>query len=352
MNHLYFQSGKPLPILLAILMLASVSCSSKSQTDTKETQKETVSAETQEPEDTKVIYKADVPERDFGGAQFCVGGIDPSLYPSLMIDFDFEEDSADVVNSAIYKRNRAVEEAYNVDIVSEYLGDYNTPTGILKQCAMSGDNTYQMMMLICRSAFSSAISGYILPYEDIPYINPDQPWYLHNINDMMKIGDESVLLYSDLSFSAYMYTSAIYFNKALAAQYDMEDLYTLVRNGTWTIDRFYQLASDVIRDVNGDGKYEEGDVFGIVSESDGIIPALWVGTNTTTVTKTEDGMPVFTAPTDEKLISVLDGMTDMLKKDGFYFNSFEVYGYKEECRILGTQYFAQNGSLFRIGQLG
>lgn len=43
-----------------------------------------------------------------------------------------------------------------------------------------------------------------------------------------------------------------------------------------------------------------------------------VGADTTTVTVDNDGMPEFTAPTDQKLLDILSKLNDVLKNDGIF----------------------------------
>jgi len=48
----------------------------------------------------------------------------------------------------------------------------------------------------------------------------------------------------------------------------IENLYNLVRENKWTIDKFYSIAKETAKDLNGDGKLGLDDVAGILSSND------------------------------------------------------------------------------------
>ena len=345
---------KKTPALLLALLLLLVSCASSPEVQGND---ETVPpdltpAAEEVPETEPPRFTPDVPEKDFDGATFRVGGVEPSFAPSILLDFDYEEDSGEVVESALFSRNRRIEADYNILFDCAYLKDYNETRTTLQQCVKAGDGTYQLMMLICREAFPASVSGNAMPYSEIPYLDFSQPWYLHRINDMMTVGGVTVLAYSDMCMNAYLQTVCVLFNKEVLTQNGLEDPYTAVREGRWTSEMFYSMAESVIRDADGDGAFGKEDVYGVISEGDMFYPCMWVGADSRTVTKGEDDVPVFTASTDEKFLGIITLLTEKLATDGFFCNDFKVFETSETGRTLGTSFFAQNGGLFRVGCVG
>ena len=344
-------------VLLALLAVLTA-CAAAPETDGEASETDPqVSAGTTDPAQTEpetepVRFVPDVPAADFGGESFCAGGIEPSFAPALLLDFDFEEDSGEVVESAIFNRNRRIESDYNVTLECAYLADYNKTRTTLEQCARAGDGTYQLMMLICREAFPASLNGSAMPYEEIPYLDFTQPWYMHRINDMMTVAGHTVLAYSDMCMNAYLQTVCALFNKEVLAASGLEDPYTLVREGTWTTEKFYEMARSVILDADGDGSFGKGDTFGVISEPDMFFPAMWVGADTMSVTKDDDDIPSFTAPYSEKFIGILDRLTEELKTDGLFCNDFKLFESTDNGRSIGNAYFAENGGLFRVGCVG
>lgn len=58
----------------------------------------------------------------------------------------------------------------------------------------------------------------------------------------------------------------ILFNKQLAENYDIEDLYTVVDEGRWTIDYLAEKAAAVYVDTNGNGTRDMDDTYGFVGD--------------------------------------------------------------------------------------
>ena len=58
----------------------------------------------------------------------------------------------------------------------------------------------------------------------------------------------------------YSYYDAIYFNKEIMAENDLEYPYQNVLDGTWTWDYLAQITKDVSKDLNGDGQYTDEDM--------------------------------------------------------------------------------------------
>ena len=57
-------------------------------------------------------------------------------------------------------------------------------------------------------------------------------------------------------------TVAMFFNKKLAENYQLEDLYETVRNGKWTLDKFAECTKNVAVDLDEDRKMTDIDMYG------------------------------------------------------------------------------------------
>ena len=120
-------------------------------------------------------YRPDVPEGlDFKGANFDVLGMDPELYQSTIVEFDFDEAPGEGINSAIYKRNRRIEHDYNIVFRSEY-GAIDEMSDAISEEVRADEDTYKLIMLISREAFPHSLQGDVMPYQTIPHVNLDQP---------------------------------------------------------------------------------------------------------------------------------------------------------------------------------
>lgn len=336
----------------AVLLLASLLCACKKNGGKKPTG---TGGGTESSGESR--YTPDVPDGiTFNDETFSVLGIDPALCLSTIVDFDYESPPEDVVQEAIYNRNRRIEDTYRIDFEHEYVPISMTLTALQTQFRAQEDD-YQLIMLISREAFPAAIEGTALTPDSIPHVNIKQPWYLQKVNNALTISGTQLLAYTDESMNTYMQSVCVFFNTEIVKNNSLlTSPYEMVKNGTWTLDNFYKTALDAKSDANGDGVYSplDGDVYGVISEADMFWPAMWVGADSKTVTVDKTGTPEFTAPKDQKLLGILSGLNDALKNEGLFLNTEKFFGSLENdvCRDAGTQYFSHGGGLYRVGTVG
>lgn len=119
--------------ILALLTL-STAISSCGKKQTAENTTETTEAETK---------RDDLPDMDFGGAEFNI-----LCRTEWSYEFDAEQDG-DVVNDAVYARNRAVEERFGVKFnyhaVDGGWALQDTFLNALTSSVLSGDQAYDMV---------------------------------------------------------------------------------------------------------------------------------------------------------------------------------------------------------------
>ncbi|MBQ8578879.1 MAG: hypothetical protein IJ449_13090 [Clostridia bacterium] len=292
------------------------------------------------------LYTADyLPDADYEGYVFrCVTVED---YPVAM-----EKEDGDVVNDAYYKRNAILEERYNIDFEDTYVDTYMDMTDTFRTSALAASNDFDLCRLIMRDAFSMALEGYILPVSELPYLDITQDWYIHYVNEELTINDTLIFAYSDECISAFESTYAVIFNKQIIGDLGLDSPYDMVDNGTWTYDALFEMAQEAISDLDNDGKYTlETDRFGIISVHDQILPCTWVSSGIKTVEK-QDGIPVFTAASNERLITLLGKVYDYWAADGMCYDAFLSVGYDEANRRAANLMYAQDHALFMFNGFG
>jgi hypothetical protein len=82
------------------------------------------------------------------------------------------------------------------------------------------------------------------------------------------------------------------FNKDLAKDKGLEDLYALVNAGKWTFDAFAESARKVSEDLNGDDTMDSRDRYGLVLWDDTILPML--AASDVRILTLKDGVPELT----------------------------------------------------------
>lgn len=58
----------------------------------------------------------------------------------------------------------------------------------------------------------------------------------------------------------------MYFNKTIAEKYQIPDIYALIREGKWTLDKLAEFAMPVTSDLNGDNIMDENDLWGFIND--------------------------------------------------------------------------------------
>ena len=340
-----------------IIILSFASCSPKEETiETTETYESTAAIETV-TEQTKyeVSYLPDV---SYDGYVFRVLSC---AYPngfSIMTLADAEEQSGEIINDAIYLRNLEIEQEYGITFKADYANEFFNMTQQLKKSVLGGSDDYDLNMLICRDAFSVAQEGMIVPVEDMPYADISQPWYVQTINEALTIGNKLYFAYSDDAINLFEWTNLVLFNKSYADSYSLGDLYELVRSGKWTIEKFFACAKSVVTDLDGDGKYNDLDLLGIISQNDFYYPSFWVSSDLDTVQKDKDDIPFLAVDGNEKFFKLLTDIVNYTTEDGIFFDTFSHTpvsinkGTGDEQRVAGHVLFANGVSLFEVTNVG
>lgn len=296
---------------LFLSLAAVVSCGqTQSQTavdtgDATAAESETNAAETTLSDPA---YTDNVPDFDFGGADFrflLFGDGDPYNWSEI----DILSDGADgeTINDGIYARNLALEERMNIHIT----GSYQNATTVLNKAVQAGDDAYDAAWLQLSQAGSTAQSGSVLDWLDMPYVDLSKAYWDASIIRDLSIGGHVYFMTGDISTIDNQATWIMMFNKSMIAENDLPSPYDLVNNGTWTIDRFSEMTKDVTADVDGDGAFTLADKYGIATTPDTAY-GLFYSTGLSFISKDENDFPQYTLD--------IDKATDVLGKIGVILN--------------------------------
>ena len=128
------------------------------------------------------------------------------VYPQL----DVESSTGDVLNDAIYTRNRRVEDLLKVRIHGVEDDSYETT---VKNMILAGDGTYDIIQLNDRDGLAFAQEGLVYSINDLKYIDLDKPWWSQTLNSALSIGNKQYFAYGDYNLTTYDYTHVLVFNR-------------------------------------------------------------------------------------------------------------------------------------------
>ncbi len=280
---------KRLALLLALLMAATgTACGNNPAAPETEAATDTAPVVETVPEETAV--SDDLPESDFGGFAYNIfnaNTIANDWFISVFVTA--EEDSGDALPSAIYHRNLSVEDRLNI-VISET----EQTVDQIKTTIAAGDDTFDMALMQGTRMMNQAQAGYLLNLKSLPYQNFDKPYWDNNAADQLSIAGKLYLTAGDFITTQYDETICTFFNKKLLTNYQLEDPYTLVKEGKWTLDKVEEMSQAVVQDANGDGQFTAVDTFGMMSWSGVYYMYLLNGCGQTLIEKDENDVPVFT----------------------------------------------------------
>ena len=176
-------------------------------------------------------------------------------------DFNIEGETGDLLEDTVYKKNSMIEEYLGVDIelVLE-AGNWakrKTFNAKITNAYASGDDTFDLVNNLMDCTIPLAMQGVFTNVTDLPYTNIEQPWYISDMLENYGIHNKLYIIIGDQSLSLYKDMSVIFFNSTIWKEKKSDvDLYDIVRNGDWTLDKFLELTSDMASDLNGDGQYD------------------------------------------------------------------------------------------------
>ena len=246
----------------------------------------------------------DLEPADYGGANFrilyrngCARG-NWAAYDVHKIEIAAEEENGDVINDALYKRNKNVEDRFNVNIIgipypSASTGEEQV-AAYAKKCVLGGADDFDLVVSWSTQIANVAAEGLFVDWNVIPNIDITKPWWIADAMDAYTVNDRTYLAMNDIIFSGVIgEASFIMFNKELVASFGLDDPYRLVEENKWTIDALDSIIKNCFRDVNGDGNRDNTDVYGFTSDSWGSAYAwMWAGGAHVTA-KDENGLPYY-----------------------------------------------------------
>ena len=164
-------------------------------------------------------------------------------------------EQTDNFSQAVYERNDRIYNDYGVTIKEFRLGATMHPNKI-QQETMAPTGDFQAIVSDTSSLTTLGSSGYLvdLKSEYVEYLDFTKPWWDTKLAESMSINGHLYFATGDLLIDDNEATFAMMFNKDLAQDYRLEDMYSLVDSGNWTLDKFYQMEQTAKNDADGDGK--------------------------------------------------------------------------------------------------
>lgn len=257
----YVQMKKYISVILWIALLLSMTACGATTEETQKNMPESVV-----DENTETTVEDLLPKIDLAGGTYTI------LINGTSVDYyDIAELTGDVVDDAIYNARLSINARLNCDL--QYLegpgsAEYATRQQLFDYVqgqVMSGDAEFDAMD---NSVYMGVylMNGLLMDMSKMPYLNIDMPWWDKSITESLAVDGKYPFLAGSFSLDKTAGTFCFYFNEDIATELALPDLYQVVYDGDWTIDKVAEYAELAYVDANGDGKQNDDDQLGMVFE--------------------------------------------------------------------------------------
>ena len=243
-----------LAVLLAAMLTAPMLFSCAGDTAEETTADNVTGAENAAEAETEPGWQ--YPDKDFAGQDYRILNFD-QLW-DMYIHMDVAEQTGEVLNDAVYNRNRKVEEELNCKIVEKAMtntGNVLTDlTDHAKNTIMAGSDEYEVMQLPVNQDISLVTSGYLMDLMSIEGLQLQETWWDQDIIDATTLNGKLYFASGAANLMAFDSKWCLFYNESMMADYDLEKPYDLVREGKWTIDKLTEYCA-AVANLNDDTSF-------------------------------------------------------------------------------------------------
>jgi len=255
--------------------MTAVSCNSSNSntdnTDNSNTQNTGNNADTTEaataPDVISVL--ASLPNADYGGYNFRIltsNWFNANLEARQAPD---EQQTGDIINDALYIRDKQVEAKYNINISYNIIDyDVNQILSNAQKSIKAGDDAFDFGMdNMITFTKGLAQNGMLVDFNTISNVDLTQSWWSKYAIRDLTINGKFYFATGDITARYPDSQYILLFNKKVFADEGLDLPYQTVRDGNWTLDTFTNLIKDKSRDLNGDGVLDKNDFYGLAVET-------------------------------------------------------------------------------------
>lgn len=343
---------RALALMLCMLMLVSsvVACAKKEDdkqndvTTTAATQGQDTTATTAEPEPEIEITRDNYPDSLPEGLRF----------DGKTFRFQVRGDSArrdeyiadnvtgEIINDATWERESVVEDRFGIEIEWIEVPHDSMVTNI-RSTLNTGSVDFDLVASETDHIVTLGAEGLFMNWIDAPYIDFEKPWWNpeSNMVDSLSINGKLYGITGDISRLFVQKHFVCYFNQEIMAEYSaIPNLYDLVQEGKWTLEKMNEYGALVKDDLNGDQVMNEADRYGFASYYATPFDNWIIALGQNVITKNADGIPEFRLE-DPAMLELCDLLTELYNSDTTCLSPGN--------RAKTTKFFAENHCLFTVG---
>lgn len=245
--------SKSLHCILMALLLALSSCGGAADI---ETTNDTTATETTETR-PETAYIDTLEVRDLDGYGYRMVAQHTDGRPNFA---STEEMTGEPLNDAINQRKLSTMERLNITIEEIGYEDRGQLRTDVAKTIRAGDDAYDIIL----TPFSDGINhlttqNCLLDLTTVPHLTLESERWNASIAENMRIDGKQYFTTGVTSVCHLYVPQSVLFNKELATNYGLPNLYEVVLDGKWTLDNMNSYMADVTSDLNGDGELKPQD---------------------------------------------------------------------------------------------
>ena len=221
-----------------------------------------------------------------------------------------DEDTGDIISSAVYRRNLIVEDALGITLeITRATSTSDTEVAkAISKAVSDGASVYDLCTIPGYRA-TGYLKGNFHNLIGVENLNLKKHYWTQGFNEIMSFKGKQFLASGAYSLAMIrgMYVTA--FNKDLIDSFHLENPYELVAKNEWTFEKHAQMIRDAYVD-DGNNERDAADVYGFIGSSYSPSDPYWVSFNMEFLTKSGDEYAIDVD--EEKFVNVVSMVHGLL----------------------------------------
>lgn len=249
-----------------------------------------------------------VPEElDYGGRQFNILGCSDWGVDEFSVE---DADMGDVIAAATVSRDDFIENYLNVKInVERIKGQFNDRLAFaqtVENTVQSDAEAYDLIASYSQVAAILATRGLLVDLNKTEYFDSEKAWWPDFMYDICTVNNRTYHISGDASINMLYYMQAVLFDSVKMSEYGIseEDVYELVDNGGWTLEKMFELSANI--STSNDEIWDDSDFYAIGMESVVMLDSFYFATGMKTVEDVDGVVKVSDDILSEKALTIYD----------------------------------------------
>ncbi len=294
---------------------------------------------------------------------YVLDGVNMPAFPSISTTFTIcvygngiqttyysEEVASDVYGSRIESfvklRNNDLRRDFGITVQGYRVDDV---VATVTTDSLAGTAVYDAAMPFLSGAVTLAQEGMLYDLNSFSeYIHFEAPWWESSLNQLVAIDGHQYFAVGDITFSQKKSAVAVLFNKSIDAM-NGYDLYGMVNNGTWTMDKMFELAKAHSKDSDGVFGMSITDSWGIVG-SYNLATYHYLAAGESLLTVDATGVPKVAIDHTDSLATMLRVLQSLQNNADAILNVQKLAGVPDVWNA-GLSVFSEGRALFYITPL-